>query len=343
MRRLLNTLYVTRKDAYLSLDGENIVVKVDGKEIARFPLHTLDSIIVFSYQGASPTLMGKCSEKGITISFCSQTGRFLCRTVGTSTGNVLLRREQYHLADEPKECVNISKMFLFGKIYNARGVVERAIRDHSLRVDIETMKIVSKRLHDSLHGILTTQNLDTLRGIEGKAASGYFGVFDQMILRNKDTFKYIERSRRPPLDECNALLSFIYILLMNMCMNSLEAVGLDSYVGFLHKDRPGRTSLALDLMEELRACMADRFVLTLINNRIVSPNDFIKTESGAVLIRDEARKVIIQKWQERKEETITHPFIKEKIPWGLVPYVQAQLLARYIRNDIESYPPFLWK
>lgn len=343
MRQLLNTLYITKEDAFLTLDGENVVVKSDAKEIARFPLHPLDGIITFSYAGASPALMGKCAENGIALSFCTPYGRFLARCDGRSRGNVLLRREQYRIADDEQRSAQIAGMFLFGKIYNARWMIERVKRDHALRVDVDKLEQASARLNQTLQTIREITSLDSLRGAEGDAASAYFDVFDQMILRDKETFFFRERNRRPPKDACNALLSFVYMLLTNMCTNALEAVGLDSYVGFMHRDRPGRTSLALDLMEELRPCMADRFVLTLINNRMVSPDDFSCSESGAVMLSDHAWKTVLRAWQEKKQESIRHPFLKEKIPWGLVPFVQAQLLSRYIRGDLEDYPPFLWK
>ncbi len=343
MRKLLNTLYITREDAFLTLDGENVVVKADAKEIARFPLHPIESIVTFSYMGASPALMGKCAENGIALSFCTPHGRFLARCDGRSRGNVLLRREQYRIADDPDRCGPIVSMMLFGKIFNARWVLERIKRDHALRVDTDKLEQASAHLQQSLLALRELTDVDSLRGIEGEAAAAYFNVFDQMLLRDKQVFCFHERSRRPPKDPVNALLSFVYMLLTGMCANAAEAVGLDSYVGFLHRDRPGRASLALDLMEELRPCMADRFVLTLINNRIVSPKDFIYTESGAVLLTDTARKVLLKAWQEKKQEVMQHPFLREKIPWGLVPFVQAQLLARYIRGDLEAYPPFLWK
>ncbi len=343
MRKLLNTLYITKEDAFLALDGENVVVKIDTNEIARFPLHPIESIISFSYMGASPALMGKCVENGITLSFCTPYGKFLARCDGRCKGNVLLRREQYRIADNSERCGKIVSMMLFGKIFNARWVLERARRDHALRIDADMLEEASSHLYQSLLTLRELTDINSLRGIEGEAAATYFGVFDQMILRDKDVFFFHDRSRRPPKDAVNALLSFVYMLLTGMCANAAEAVGLDSYVGFLHRDRPGRTSLALDLMEELRPCMADRFVLTLINNRVVSPENFVFTESGAVMLTDSARKSLLNAWQNKKQETIQHPFLKEKIPWGLVPFVQAQLLSRHIRGDLEEYPPFLWK
>ena len=343
MRKLLNTLYVTSEDSYLALDGENIVVKKGNDIAARFPLHTLENIISFAYPGASPSLMGACVERGVGLSFCTPYGRFLARTVGKTSGNVLLRREHYHTADDEKKSCKIASSMLVGKVINSRQNIERTIRDHELRVDAEKLRTVSGKLKSSVEKIRRAESLDELRGLEGEAATAYFSVFDEMILRSKESFFFRGRNRRPPLDNVNALLSFVYMLLVSSCTNGLEAVGLDSYVGFLHCDRPGRTSLSLDLMEELRPCFADRFVLTLINNRIVGPDDFVRNESGAVSIEDKARKRILQSWQERKRDIITHPFLDEKIPIGLVPYVQAQLLSRFIRGDLDGYPPFVMR
>lgn len=339
----MNTLYVTSEDAALALDGDNIVIKRSGEVAGRFPLHLFDTIISFSYFGATPALMGKCAETGIGLSFCKPNGRFLATVNGEANGNVLLRREQYRIADDGMRSVLISRMMIFGKLYNARWVLERTIRDHSLRVDSDKINETIDELKNAMAEVRDTIEAESLRGIEGKCAQAYFSVFNEMILRDKDAFAYKGRTRRPPQDRCNALLSFVYMLLTSMCRSALDAVGLDSYVGFLHTDRPGRASLALDLVEELRPCMGDRFVLTLINNRVVSPNDFVFTDTGAVEIKDNARKAILTAWQNKKKEEIVHPFLKEKLPWGLVPYVQAQMLARYIRGDLDGYPPFLWK
>lgn len=343
MRHLLNTLFVTTEDAYLSLDGENVVVNRGQEPIGRFPLHTLSGILSFSYAGASPALMGACVQRGVNLAFCSPRGRFLARAAGAGQGNVLLRRTQYRMADDPGQSCRIARNFLFGKVYNARWSIERTLRDHALRVDAPRLKEASGKLKQALPALAGETDLDSLRGLEGAAATVYFGALDEMILNEKDTFYFHGRSRRPPLDPFNALLSFAYSLLAHDCAAALEAVGLDSYVGFLHRDRPGRTSLALDLMEELRPIMADRFVLTLVNTRAVSPGDFEYRESGAVLMRGDPRRAFLKAWQARKQEVITHPYLKEKLPWGLVPYLQALLLARCLREDLDGYPPFLWK
>lgn len=343
MRQLLNTLFVTSEDVYLSLDGENVVANRGGEALARYPLHTLQSIVSFSYAGASPALMGACAARGVGLAFCSPREKFLARVCGPSQGNVLLRRMQYRVADDPGESCRTARMMIFGKVYNARWSVERTKRDHALRVDTERFAEVSSQLQGLLPQIADETSLESLRGLEGAGATAYFGVLDEMILQGKETFFFRERSRRPPLDAFNALLSFAYSLLAHDCASALESVGLDAYVGFLHRDRPGRESLALDLMEELRACMADRFVLTMVNNRVLKASDFVFRESGAVLLTDEGRRTFLRRWQERKRETITHPFLEEKLPWGLVPYVQSLLLARYLRGDLDDYPPFLWK
>lgn len=343
MRHLLNTLFVTSEDAYLSLDGENIVVNREKQVVARFPLHTLSGILSFSYAGASPALMGACTERDVALVFLTPHGKFLARSCGKTNGNVLLRRTQYRVADDPFQSCRMARYSIFGKLYNARQSIERTRRDHSMRVDDAKLKDASERLRELLPVVLEETSMDALRGLEGGGAAVYFGVLDDMILNRKDDFYYRGRSRRPPLDAVNAMLSFAYSLLANDCASALESVGLDSYVGFLHRDRPGRASLALDLMEELRPCMADRFVLTLINNRMVSPSDFETRESGAVSMTDEARRVFLKNWQERKQDAITHPYLNEKTPWGLIPYLQALLMARCLRGDLDDYPPFLWK
>ena len=343
MRQLLNTLYVTSADIYLSLDGENVVANCDKKVVARYPLHTLQNIVSFSYAGASPALMGACAERQIGLTFCTPKGRFLVRLTGFAHGNVLLRRTQYRFSDDLNQSCRVARNMIVGKIYNARWSVERTRRDHALRIDSDRFAEVSGQLQGLLSQAADAITLDNLRGIEGSAAAAYFSVLDDMILQEKDTFYFHARSRRPPLDAFNALLSFSYSLLANDCASALESVGLDSYVGFLHRDRPGRNSLALDLMEELRPCFADRFVLTLVNNRVLKASDFDFRESGTVLLTEQGRSTFLRRWQDRKQEILKHPFLEEKIPWGLVPHIQSLLLARFLRGDLEDYPPFLWK
>ncbi len=343
MRHLLNTLFITSEDIYLSLDGENVVANREGTAVARYPLHTLSGILSFSYAGASPALMGACAKREIGLSFCTPRGRFLARVSGESSGNVLLRRMQYRIADDPTQSCLMARNMIFAKVHNTRWSIERTRRDHGLRLDADALAQASQILKDLLPDLAAETSLESLRGLEGAGATAYFRVLDHMILNSKDTFSFHGRTRRPPLDPFNALLSFSYSLLANDCASALESVGLDSYVGFLHRDRPGRTSLALDIMEELRPCFADRFVLTLINTRAIKPTDFQYQEGGAVRLTDEARRSFLKSWQERKQEVITHPYLGEKLPWGLVPYIQALLLARYIRGDLDAYPPFLWK
>lgn len=343
MRRLRNTLYVFTEDAYLTLDGENVVAKQAGKEMGRVPLHTLEAIFCFSYMGASPALMGACSERGVSLSFFTPKGRFLARALGAQQGNVLLRKRQYAWSEEAGRSLEVAKAFIAGKVYNCRWVLERGVRDHGLRIDAEAVRDASFHLADSLGSISLCADAESLRGVEGDAASRYFGIFDELILRDKAYFAFEGRVRRPPTDPVNAMLSLFYTVLMMDCASALEGVGLDPYVGFLHVDRPGRRSLALDLMEELRPVMVDRFVLTSINNRKVSEKDFDLLESGEVRLSESGRKTLFAAWQERKRDEIAHPYLKEKISWGLVPHVQALLLARYIRGDIDGYPAFLWK
>jgi len=307
------------------------------------PLHNLEGIVTFGYTGASPALMRKCADLGIALSFCTEHGKFLASVYGETQGNVILRRTQYRAADDAKQSINITRNILTGKLYNSRWVLERATRDYPERLDSNRIKLVCQQIMDLVSELQSTDTYEAMLGIEGNAASRYFSVFDELILSNKDAFFFKERSRRPPMDNMNALLSFAYTLLMHEVSAALTAVGLDPFVGFLHKDRPGRRSLALDIMEELRAPIADRFILTLINMRQINANDFEKRENGAVFIRDDARKTVLSAWQERKKPQIEHPFLKEKIEWGLVPHVQALLLARFFRGDLDAYPPFLWK
>lgn len=343
MKHLLNTLFVTSEDIYLSLDGENVVANRGKEAVARYPLHALQSIITFSYAGASPALMGACGERGVSLAFCTPRGRFLARVCGSDNGNVLLRRSQYRAADDPGQSCRMARTMIFGKLYNARRSIERTCRDHSMRVDGEKLSGASGRIKALLPQVRDAVDLDSLQGLEGVGAAAYFDVFDDMILNGKTVFFFHGRNRRPPLDAVNALLSFAYTLLAHDCASALESVGLDAYVGFLHRDRPGRTSLAMDLMEELRPCMADRFVLTLINNRVIAPSDFTFAESGAVLLTEEGRRTFLKHWQDKKKDLLTHPYLQEKLPWGMIPYVQALLLARYLRDDLDAYPPFLWK
>ena len=343
MKRLLNTLYVTGKNRYLSLDGENVVVLEQQEEIGRVPLHNIQGIVTFGYTGASPALMGACAERNIDLSFMSGNGRFLARVSGEIKGNVILRKKQYQVSENEEESIKLARNFITGKIYNSRWILERAIRDYPLRIDVDKVKAKSVFLHQSLDSVRTCGNSATLLGLEGEAASVYFSVFDELILQQKETFYFHGRNKRPPLDCVNAMLSFAYSLLAGMCGAALEAVGLDPYVGFYHTDRPGRMSLALDLMEEFRGVMADRFVLTLINKRTLKASDFLKKESGAVLLTESGRKTFLHAWQERKGEMIKHPFLNKKIEWGMAPHAQAMLLARHLRDDLDEYPPFFWK
>lgn len=342
MKILGNTLFVLSPNAYLAIDGETVLVqKPDGT--VRVPLHNLEGIVSFGYTGASPALMGGCAQRGVAVTFLTAHGRFLARVVGEEHGNVLLRKTQYRISDSPSESAAMARAFLTGKLFNSRWVVERAIRDYPQRLDVDKLDHVSGILADAVRALRTAQTLEDIRGIEGAAATHYFSVLNDMVLQQKDAFFFHARSRRPPIDNVNALLSFLYTLLAHDAAAALETVGFDAYVGFLHRDRPGRISLALDLMEEFRAIMADRFALTLINTRRISPSGFIQKENGAVFMNDETRKLILTAWQKRKQETITHPLLREKIPWGLVPYAQAMLLGRFLRGDLDTYPPFLWK
>ena len=343
MKKLLNTLYITLEDSYLSLDGENVVVIDGDREIGRVPLHNLEGIVSFGYRGTSPALMGACAEKNISLCYLTPQGRFLARVTGRIKGNVLLRERQYKSSMDEQESLEIAKNCIFGKVYNCRWVLERAIRDHGMQIDKEKVKNASLKLKHALTLIREARLKEQLRGYEGEAASIYFGVFDELILQQKKDFGFSGRNRRPPMDNTNALLSFSYTLLTNTMASALETVGLDPYVGYLHTERPGRASLALDMIEELRPVIADRFVLLLINKRMIQGKAFKKKENGAVIMSDDARKLVIAEWQNKKKETLMHPFLQEKVEWGMIPFAQAMLLARYLRGDLDGYPPFLWK
>lgn len=335
MKKLLNTLYVMSENGYLGLDGE--------KEVGKVPLHNLEGIVSFGYRGTSPALMGACADRNISLCYLTPQGKFLARVTGKTRGNVILRDRQYTSSKDEKRSLEISKNCISGKVYNARWVLERAIRDHAMQIDKERVKVASLQLKTFLQYIQNAESKEQLRGYEGEAASIYFSVFDELILQQKKDFFFHGRSKRPPMDNVNAMLSFVYTLLTNQITSALESVGLDPCVGYLHTERPGRASLALDLIEEFRAVYADRFVLSLINKKIVNKKNFTKKENGAVLMDDDSRKKLLMEWQNKKKEVITHPFLKEKVEWGMVPYVQAMLLARYLRGDLDGYPAFLWK
>ena len=343
MKKLLNTLYVTSENSYLALDGENVVVFENKTELGRVPLHNLEEIVSFGYRGTSPALMGACVDRNISLCYLTPQGKFLARISGEIKGNVILRQQQYTSSRDESISLGIAKNCILGKVYNARWVLERAVRDHSMQIDVDQVRAASSFLKNSLELIQNSQSKDQLRGYEGEAASIYFGVFNQLILQQKKDFVFKGRNKRPPLDPVNALLSFVYTLLTNTITSALESVGLDPYVGYLHTDRPGRASLSLDLIEELRAVLADRFVLTLINRKLIAGKNFSQKENGAVLMDDEIRRRVLTEWQNKKKEIITHSYLQEKVEWGMVPYVQALLLARYLRGDLDGYPVFLWK
>ncbi len=343
MKKLGNVLYITTPEAYLSLEGETVVVKKEKKQATRLPLHNLEAIVCFNYPGVSPALMGACAERNIGLSFLRPGGRFLARVTGRVKGNLLLRKKQYHLAQDEGTAVSVAASCLSAKIFNSRQVINRALRDHALLVDVPALQTTSNFLKETLLAIQTAANLDSLRGLEGSAAKQYFGVFEGLILHQKEAFPFTGRNRRPPLDNVNALLSFLYTLLTYEMSSALETVGLDPQVGFLHADRPGRPSLSLDLIEELRPVLADRLALTLINRKQIKGSGFAHKESGGILMADDTRKKVLTAWQEKKQTQIVHPYLQERIPLGLLPHTQALLLARYLRGDLDAYPPFFWK
>jgi len=344
MKKYLNTLFVTTQGAYLSKEGETVLVKAENEILLRVPIHAIGGIVCFGQVSCSPFLMGFCAENNVAISFLTEHGRFLASVHGKTSGNVLLRREQYRRADDEDQSAGIAKNILIGKIANCRAVLQRALRDHAEKINGEVMTKASKQLEQSLGRLKEkTMPLDMLRGVEGDSAAAYFNVFDHLIVAQKEDFRFEERNRRPPLDNVNCLLSFLYTLVMHDIRSALETVGLDSCVGFLHRDRPGRPSLALDIMEEFRPFIADRLALSLINREQVQKKGFKKSESGAVLMDDATRKEVLVAYQKRKQEEIMHPYLKESVPVGLLFYIQALLLARHLRGDIDGYPVFFWK
>jgi len=343
MKKHLNTLFVTTQGAYLAKEGETVTVKVDDAIALRVPVHTLGGIVCFGQVSCSPFLMGFCAKNGVAVSFLTEYGRFLAKVQGPVSGNVLLRREQYRRADDMQASCLIASAVVTGKIANCRTVLQRCLRDHSAKIDDSAVSQASQSLTHSMRRLQGCSDLDSIRGMEGDAASSYFGAFDHLITSQKNDFFFNERNRRPPLDNVNCLLSFLYTLLMHDVRSALEAVGLDPAVGFLHRDRPGRYGLALDIMEEFRPFLADRLTLSLINLCQVQDKGFEKKESGAVLMDDDTRKTVLVAYQKRKQEEILHPFTDEKMAIGLLPHMQAMLMARHLRGDLDCYPPFIWK
>lgn len=343
MRKLLNTLYVTTPDSFISKDGENVVIRIKDVEKFRIPVHNIENIVSFGYTGASPALMKMCADRNIGLCFLSAHGLFLGRVSGAVCGNVLLRRKQYRMADDKELALKLSGVFVAGKIGNCRNVIQRLIRDHGDSEINPQLNEVSRILTLRRNQAFDASSFDELRGYEGDAANSYFSVFNHLIVAQKESFVFSGRNRRPPKDKVNALLSFVYTLLANDVQSALESVGLDPYVGFLHTDRPGRISLALDMMEEFRPYLADRIVLTLINRKQVSEKGFVYHGEEGVVMDEATRKEVITAWQKRKQELIQHPYLEESIPIGLLPYVQALLLARFLRGDIDNYPVFIIK
>jgi CRISPR-associated protein Cas1 len=343
MKKHLNTLFVTTQGAYLNKEGETVVVNVEKEVKLQLPIHTIGGIICFGNVMCSPYLLGFCAEKDVAVSFLTENGRFLARVQGPVSGNVLLRREQYRRADNPVETAHIVKSILTGKLANSRSVLKRALRDHPDKIDTEAVKIAADKIGYTLDRLQEELTLDVLRGIEGESARAYFSVFDHLIIAQKQDFYFKERNRRPPLDRVNCLLSFLYTLVLHDVRSALETTGLDPAVGFLHRDRPGRPGLALDMMEEFRPFLADRMALSMINLNQLKPEGFATVESGAVIMDDETRKTLLTTYQKRKQDTIDHPFLNEKVTIGILFYTQALLMARFLRGDIDGYPPFIWR
>jgi CRISPR-associated protein Cas1 len=343
MRKLLNTLYVTSQGSYLHKQGETVLVEREKQKILQIPIHTISSIVCFGNVLCSPFLLGFCAERDVAVSFLSNHGRFLASVKGPVSGNVLLRRQQYRMADNEQITRGIAANVISGKLANCRIVINRTVRDHGAKINTEELKKASENIGRIIDRISRTTGTDEVRGLEGQAAAEYFKVFNHLIIDQKEDFVFIDRNRRPPLDEVNALLSFVYTLLAHDVRSALETVGLDTAVGFLHRDRPGRHGLALDLMEEFRPVIADRLVLSLINRRQLGKKGFSKAANGAVIMDDDTRKTVLAEYQSRKQDEIYHPYIEETVPIGLLFFIQANLMARYIRGDIDGYPPFFWR
>ena len=340
------TLFVTTPKSYLRKDGQAVVVQIEKENKLRVPLHNLDSIVCFGAIGCSPHLMAASAESGVTISFLNDYGRFQAAVVGWTSGNVLLRREQYRIADDENASLAYARWFIVGKIANSRSVLQRAARDSKNNQKKDSLKQKAKRLSALIEEAQTANTLDQLRGIEGDSAREYFAEFNNMLSDSGDieqSFKFTTRSKRPPLDPINTLLSFLYAMLGHDARSACEATGVDPQVGFLHRDRPGRPSMALDLMEEFRSFLIDRLVFALINRKQIKASDFTKTEVGGYKLTDDARKQVLIAYQNRKQDTITHPFLEEKTTIGLLIHLQARLLARVLRGDLDAYPPFLWR
>lgn len=343
MRKLLNTLYVSTQGSYLHQEGETVIVEQEKKKVLQIPIHTIGSIVCFGNVLCSPFLLGFCAERDVSVSFLSNNGRFLASVLGPVRGNVLLRRQQYRIADDEEKTRGIAANIVSGKLANCRIVINRTIRDHSAKIDAEALKGASDKISKIINRIPRMTSADEIRGLEGQAAAEYFKVFDHLIIDQKEDFTFNERSRRPPLDEVNALLSFIYTLLAHDVRSALETVGLDPAVGFLHRDRPGRPGLALDIMEEFRPVIADRLVLSLINRKQVNKKCFTKAANGAITMDDTTRKTVLTEYQNRKQDEVYHPYIEETVSIGLLFFIQANLMARHIRGDIDGYPPFFWR
>ncbi len=338
-----NALYVMTQGAYLRKDHENVVVTVEREEKLRLPLVAISSVVCFGRVSASPELMSYCAELGIGFAYLSENGRFLCRVEGRESGNVLLRRAQYRVAGDAAATLAVARMIVAAKVQSSRTALRRAVSDHGEKVPAARIDEVLSTFGGIIRAIESCEDIDALRGLEGAAAHAYFSVFDALITNQKEDFSFEKRTRRPPLDRVNALLSFIYTLLQHDCASALSATGLDYQVGFLHEDRPGRPSLALDLMEEFRAGLADRLVLSLINRKQVTGDGFITRENGAVEMSPDVRKLVVAEYQKRKTDALTHPFTNEATTWGLLPHVQARLLARTLRGDLDTYPAFAWQ
>lgn len=353
MQKHLNTLFVTTDEAYLHKDGSAVDIRIDGSSKLRVPFHNLDGIVIFGYNSVvSASLLGACAETNISVSFLTPYGKFMAAARGFTSGNILLRRQQYRHADDPSVTASIARNIVLAKLANTRTILQRAARDHGEKRPESALRLqqATDQIQHRIRSLQSATDLDEIRGYEGESANAYFACFNDLITlpgaesSNTTLCMRLEgRTRRPPLDPVNALLSFCYSLLMHDCRSALESCGLDPQCGFLHRDRSGRPSLALDLMEEFRGFLADRTALSMINRQQITLKDFETRENGATLLKEDSRKKVLKHWQERKLNEITHPLLGEKMTVGLLPHIQARLLSRHLRGDLDAYPAFLWK
>jgi CRISPR-associated protein Cas1 len=343
MKTHANTLYVTIDGGYIARTGQTLQIRQKQQTLLSVPIHTIEGLVCFGRISVTPPAMAFCAENDVAVTFLSTHGRFLSRLVGPTSGNVQLRRQQYEASARPGLTRAIAAGIVTAKVANARTVLLRAARESSDAASADRLRSEADAMAPLLQQLPLAPDTDVIRGIEGEGAQHYFRAFDDLLTAPQPEMRFTGRSRRPPMDNVNAVLSLLYTLLMHDCRSACETVGLDPQVGFLHRDRPGRCSLALDLMEALRAPLVDRLTASLINRRQLQPRDFTADPAGGVSLTDKGRKTLLTAYQKRKQDSLTHPFLSEKTTLGIVPFIQAQLMARFLRGDLDAYPAFFWK